>query len=122
MTLSIISWLDRVNPVVSEGLHWKSHQRRLDLTCGERDNGDRGGCVEPVVLDDHDWPMFAAVGTSGRGSVEVARRTLGVVFPVGGRRIDEGLIISILIARAGEGRLVVCLADEFGGVHVGNQI
>ena len=47
-------------------------------------------------------------------------RTLGVVIPVGGHRIDEGLIVSILIAGGDEGRLAVCLADEFGGVHIGN--
>jgi hypothetical protein len=48
------------------------------------------------------------------------RRTLGVVVPVGGHRIDEGLIVSILTARGDEGRLAVCLADELGGVHIGN--
>ena len=33
------------------------------------------------------------------------RRTLGVVVPVGGNGIDEGLIVSILTARGHEGRL-----------------
>ena len=48
------------------------------------------------------------------------RRTSGVVVPVGRHRIDEGLIVSLLIARGDEGRLAVCLADEFWGVHIGN--
>jgi hypothetical protein len=54
------------------GLHWKSQQRCFDLTCGEGENGDRGSCVEPVVLNDDDGARFAAVGTSGRGGVDVA--------------------------------------------------
>ena len=48
------------------------------------------------------------------------RRTSGVVVPIGGHRIDEGLIVSILIALSDECRLAVCFADEFGGVHIGN--
>src|SRR6516164_9700405 len=48
------------------------------------------------------------------------RRTLGVVVPIGGHRIDEGLIVSILIGISDECRLAVCFTDEFGGVHIGN--
>ncbi len=51
----------------AEGLQWKSQQRSFDRTCAERENGNRGSCAEPVVLDDDDRPSFAAVGTSGRG-------------------------------------------------------
>jgi hypothetical protein len=60
-----------------EGLHWKSQQRSFDRTCAERDDGNRGGCVEPVVLDDDDRPRFAAVETSGRGGVEAVLVALG---------------------------------------------
>ena len=59
------------------GLHWKSQQRSFDRTCAERDNGNRGSCVEPVVLDDDERPRFAAVETSGRGGVEAVLVALG---------------------------------------------
>jgi hypothetical protein len=53
------------------GLHWKPQQRRFDLTCGERNNSDRGSRIRPVILNDDDRPRFAAVGTSRRGGVDV---------------------------------------------------
>lgn len=48
------------------------------------------------------------------------RRTLGVVVPLGRHRVDEGLVVSLLLAGGDERRLAVRLAGELRCVHVWN--
>jgi hypothetical protein len=83
-------------------VHRDSQQWRLDLAGGEGHDGNRGGGVERVVLDDDDGTRFSAVGAARGCGVDVASRTLGGFVPVGRHRVDEGLIVQVLFTVGNE--------------------